>query len=73
VTNLIDALESLKMRADLAIRALRRGDRAAAVREIDVATRELRDAVREDDAPMTKPAPVGLAADAGTGSDKNGG
>lgn len=46
---IVQALESLKARTDLAILALRRGDKEAAVRELDVATDELRDAVREDE------------------------
>lgn len=46
---LIAAFETLKARADIAIAALRRGDKAAAVREIDLATDELLKAVRADD------------------------
>jgi hypothetical protein len=49
MTRLIEALEALKMRADLAIIALRRGDKEAAVREIDTAVDDLRDAVRGDE------------------------
>lgn len=53
MSQLIEALESLKMRADLAIVAIRRGDKEAAVREIDIAVDELRDAVSqiEEEAP----------------------
>lgn len=43
------ALETLKARADLAILAIRRGDRNAAAREIDVAAEELREAMREEE------------------------
>jgi hypothetical protein len=69
VTRLIEALEALKMRTDLAIIALRRGDKAAAVREIDVAVDELRDAVSDDE--NTEPDPTRLEA-AGPGSDTEG-
>lgn len=48
MSRLIEALEVLKARTDLAIMALRRGDRDGAAREIDIATEELRDAVRDD-------------------------
>jgi len=48
LNKLIEAFESLRSRADLAILALRRGDKEAAVREIDAAVDELREAVREE-------------------------
>lgn len=48
---IIQALETLKARADLAILAIRRGDRDAAAREIDVAADELRVAMRGDEGP----------------------
>lgn len=50
MSRLIEALEALKMRTDLAIIALRRGDKAGAVREIDAAVDDLRDAVNDDEA-----------------------
>ena len=49
MTVLIQALETLKARADLAILALRRGDRESAIREIDIAAEELRAATSEQE------------------------
>lgn len=48
-TAIVQALETLKARADLAILAIRRGDREAAAREIDVAADELRGAMRDEE------------------------